>query len=283
MISLKGTRMSQVLSGSPGDTVVCAFDVPAGCILQGFTGKAQLIGASARLEREVAAGYAMAGVMIELNDPDTADVYDDWWDRFVVKYTDVDTIDLDTLTVDTSPFWEPGEANFQELYDMGDTPRRLFTRKKLMTFADPGSGGFRTIDEVTPFEPIWIPSDSFTFSGGKGIRTRKPSVVMIGVAAPAFDDTFVATPHLLEAEWGRIQYIEATLEDALIDQLGLDEAGANAPYTDASVLLRKYLAPNILEVTSGAFSATAFNVFMELEFRVLVPGKMDFKSVDLTN
>ncbi len=282
-ILLKGERHAHTLGGGGGtDTVVTAFDLPADSVLRSVYCEIDAIGAVTAREREVASWYSCAAYLIELDDPDEVATYDALWDRFVPKYTDSDTIDLSTGEADTTPFWEPGMTNFDEIFDMGDMPLKLFMRRKTMTFARPGSAGFRFQPAETPFEPQWLPADAFTIRINRPIRVRKPSVFVIAMGFPLTTDTTTTRPTLVENEWGRIQFVESTLEMALIDQLNVVEAGAETPWEDASVLLRKHLAPDVFEQTTGAFVTENYNVFSMMQFSHTVPGSMDFRVVDLT-
>lgn len=282
MILLKGERHAQLLTGAGGDDIILAFDLPAGSVLQGFKADVHVIGTSVALERETAVGYALAAYLIEVQDPDSVTAYDTIWDRFVSKYTLTDTIDLDTANADNEAFWEPGEGNFEEVFDMGDQPMRLYMRRKMLTFADPGNMGLRFQPSETPFEPQWFPADRVFVSSRKKVRIKKPSVLLIGHAQPGYGTTTTSRTHLTENEWGRIQYVEQTLQHALIDQLNVVETGAETPWEDASVLLRKHLAPSVFEAQGASFLTQDWNIFATLQFRHTVPGSMAFKSVDLT-
>lgn len=283
MITLHGERMGLRATGTNADVVLTAFDLPAQSVLTGMSCKVDLTPISIAFEREVALGYACAVALIELDDPDTEESYDDLLDRYMPKYTDADVINLDTAAADTSPFWEPGEASFEDVYDMAQQTKVLYRRKRLLTFADPGNRGFRFQPAESPFEPQWTPAESFTIRINKRIRTRKPSCLVVGLASPAFDDTTVTRhAHLGEKEWGQIQYAESTLERALMNQLVIEEAGAETPWVDASLVLRKHLAPNIEEATSASFLTESWNAYVWMQFSHTVPGRMSIKSVDLT-
>ncbi len=281
-ITLVGERHFQVLSTIGQDIVCAAFDLPAGSVLKKISCTMDIVGTLLAHEREDAVGYAAAAYLVGLRDPDTAVPYDTIWDRFVPKYTRTEVIDLDTGSADATPFWEPGEASFEEVFDMGNMPRRLWMRRKTMTFADPGSAGLKFRPAETPFEPQWFASDIAHFRLNKPIRVSRPSVVMIGFASPNYDATTTSRAHLLEAEWGQIQYVESTLERALVNQLVVQEAGAETPWEESSLLLRKHLAPDIFEMTTNAFLNEAYRIFGHLEFEHTVPGTLDFDRIDLT-
>ncbi len=282
MLDLKGEHTSQLAVQSGADLVIQTLDIPAGCELRSINTRVHVIGAAVANEREQAAGYAAKAMMIEVEDPDTRVAADVMLDRFLPKYTDVETIDLDTTTADTTPFWEPGEGVFEEIFEMGNTPLITFSRKKLMSFADPGSAGLRFQPAETPFEPQWFGADMFHVKLNRPIRTKRPTTYLLAMAAPSFDDTTTTRSQLGENEWGLIQYAEATLERALMHQLGLFEVGAETPWIEASGLLREYLAPQTLEITAGAFLSETWTVFVQSSYTVRVPGRLAFKAIDLT-
>lgn len=282
MITLAGERHGQMLSGTNVDVVITAFDLPKNSVLTKINCKVDLVSKSLAIEREEAIMYAAAAYLIELDDPDTGDTYDDIWDRFVPKWTDTDAIDFDTAGVAAAPFWEPGEADFESFFDMGDIPQRLYMKRRMLNFADPGSGGIRFQPSETPFEPQWIAGDSFTFKLNKQIRIRKPSVMILALASPGLGDTTTARVHLTEFEWGDIQYVEQTLERALMHQQGKFEAGAETPYEEASAVLRKHLAPDVFEQTAATFITEQMVGYFYMQFEHTVPGTMDFTRVDIT-
>ncbi len=73
---------------------------------------------------------------------------------------------------------------------------------------------------------------------------------------------------------GEVKYIDHVLEMAMMDLLGLTEAGAETPWEEASDLLRAYLDPSLLEPNAGTFVGTSWGAFGELTFDVVVPGRM---------
>lgn len=280
MLDLKGEKLFQVRGVANGDKVIAAIDIPRGCELREVSVKVSLTGLSAKLEREVAMGYGAAAYVFEVQDPDTRETYDTLWDRFVPKYTDADIIDLDTTTANTTPFWEPGEASWEDVFELGNTPTKTFGRKKLMTFADPGSAGLRFVDQATPFEPLWIPADMFHIRNNRPLRAvKRPQVWMAAVATPAFDDTVTTRVQLVEKEWGQIQYAKSTLERALVDQLVIS---TDTAYVAASDVMRKYLAPNVLEEDAASFVSELLSMFGVISWTLRVPGDIEIGKVDMT-
>lgn len=283
MITLKGERHAQITSeGGGNDSVIVAFDLPADSVLKRVVINLNILGVSLAHERETALHYALAAYLVQLDDPDQVVGYEALWDRFVPKYTDVDTLDLNTGSVDTTPFWEPGEANFDEVFDLGDMPLRMYYRRKRLTMADPGNAGLRFQPSETPFEPQWWPGDNVRIEMNKSVHVRAPSVFMLAIAVPSLDDTSTTRPTLTEVEWGRIQYVEATLERSLIDQLDVVEVGATTPWEDSSLLLRKHLAPDVFEEDAASYLTEAFRVYADLHFEHTVPGQISLGTIDLT-
>ncbi len=281
-ILLKGERHGHQLTGTGNDTVITGFELPAESVLRSLHVNVDMIGVQTALERERCVMYACAAYLIQLDDPDEAVTHQTIWDTFVPKYTDTDTIDLSTGEANATPFWEPGMADFDDLFEMGDRPLKLFMRRKKLNFANPGSGGIRFQPAETPFEPQWMPADSFRIHINRPIRIRSPSALLVAISNPLTTDTTTTRPILTESEWGQIQYIESTLERSLMDQLGVTEAGAETPWTESTDLLRKHLAPDVQEETAGAFATESFNVFQTTQFSHTVPGTMSFRTVDIT-
>ncbi len=283
MIKLKGSRESMILVGAGTDVVMFAFDLPAESVLQKIKAKIHMVTSSVvATERENAVAYSAAMYILPHDDPDAVTDYQALWDIRVPKYTDVDTIDLDGLGSDATPFWEPGEADLETLFHMGRTPHRLFSRVKRMNFSSPGSGGIRFQPSETPFEAQWLPGDTFNIRTNKRIRISQPSCVIVAIGSPNYDDTTTTMLGLVENQWGQIQYAEATLERMMIDQMNLVETGAETPYEDASIAFRAHLAPNVFEQTGASFVTHTWHVFGTLEFEHTVPGHISFKTVDLT-
>lgn len=283
MLDLMGERYFQIAVAANVDRVFAAIDIPAGCVLKSVNIKAHMTGASPSIEREIGTGYAVGAYQFPVEDPDSRVDPDVLWDRFVPKYTDVDVVDLDTNTAVSTPFWEPGEASFEDVYDMGNRPIKTFGRKKLLTFADPGNAGMKFVDQATPFEPQWIAADNFGIKLNRPImRAHAPSVWMAAIASPNWDDTTGTYAQLAEEQWGIIQYAGDALSRALMDQLSLTEAGATQPYQKMSDTLRAYLAPNVFEETGSAWSAQQMNLFGSINWTLQVPGEIKVGAIDLT-
>lgn len=279
MILLKGSREAHTACPASVDTVVTAFDLPKGSQLQGFRCRTDVISTSSSLARESAVGFAVRAALIELDDPDTGDSYNDLWDRYIPKATSADVIDFDTATADTDEFWDPGQASFEEMFNMGNLPMTLFSAKRRLNYASPGNSGLRHVDQATPFDPQWHPGETIMVASRRRIKIRKPTVLLVALSSPSYAVTTNTRVHLTELEWGQIQYIKATAERALVDQLVID---VDESWAVASAVMRKHLAPSVFEETGATFLTSAWNVFTYLEFRHTVPGEMDIRQIDLT-
>ena len=83
--------------------------------------------------------YACEGYILPVMDPDDNSSFDTLWDQLVPKDTDTQVINLDTEVTDTSPFYEPGEADWTALVDVGVKPERVYHRSRLLTMANKGT------------------------------------------------------------------------------------------------------------------------------------------------
>ncbi len=259
--------------GAATDVVIGGISLPSDCVLNGVRLDVSLWGKTLLTMDEVVM-YACEGWIIPVPNPEDAATFDLLWDSLVPKDTDVQTMDLVTDTVDSTPFFEPGEPDWSQLLDVGLRPERIYSRSRLLTPANGGS--ILTVqDSVTPFLPSWVPGDSFRINVKKGHRVRQPSVAVFAVASPALDDTTpTLQPSLAENEWHRVKYIDHVLEYAMSQLFGLTEAGAETPWIDAADLLQKYLEPNPYEGSAGDFAAQAYEIAVDSIYDVSVPGTM---------
>lgn len=194
--------------------------------------------------------YAAEGWILPVPDPDGSNDYDGQWDLLVPKDTDVEAIDLDTLATDATPFYEPGEPDLTGIFDIGVQPERIWKRERMLTAASGAIAVNR--DPATPFAYEYLPGDSFHIRVKRRLRVRQPSVLVFGLASPSLDDTSDTVPgHLLEAEWPQVKYIGNVLERAILHLMGIVETGAETPWEEAIVLLKKHLEPDVQEDTAG--------------------------------
>lgn len=223
--------------------------------------------------------YACDGWIIPVNDPDTVDLVDDLWDRFVEKDFDLTTgaINLDTAGTDTISFDEPGRLNANRVAGLEalQQDKRWFRRRKLISFQSNARGFI----DGTP--DLYRPGDVFDV---KVSRVMPPAdefaVAILGFGTPILNN--VTTTHKsspTETEWMQIKYMEVILEQAWMDLAGLTETGAETPWEEATALIADMLEPTVIEDIAGSFlNATSWDVFASLTWDLSVPGTRDFSN-----
>lgn len=226
-----------------------------------------------------AVGYALEMWILPVQDPDGNLSYDSMMDRLVPKDTDVQAMDLDTATTDSTPFWEPGEADWSKMLRVGLMPEKVYSRHKLLTYSNSNSKAF---DTETPFGPGFVPNDTVDIRVRKNYYIQQPSVLVLGMASPSFDDTTsTAQGHLTENEWGRVKYITEVLKMAQMDLFGLVETGAETPWEEATDLMQKHLQPDVFEETAAAFGNTSWTAFCEAMIDHSVIGQLGKAAISL--
>lgn len=250
--------------------------LPSGSILSGVQGVIKLNG-STELTLAQGCAYGVEGWILPMEDPDSGVTMNALWDSHVPKDTLVDVLDLDADAADAAAFYEPGEIAWEFLIDIGLQPKRIYHRHKICSAA--ADAIMTRQDEETPFIEHWFPGAVERVNIRRAIRVREPSLVVFAVAVPDTGSTSSTAPvaSFAEENWGQIKFIDHVLERAMMDLLGLTEAGATTPWEEASALLRAYLDPRLFEVNSGTFVGSSWNAFGELVFDVVVPGRMPSK------
>lgn len=259
---------------SPGtDRAVLGISLPSGSRLNNIRCDISLTH-TAILDADKAAMYGCEAWILPVLDPDAATLHDTIWDTLVPKDTDVETIDLDTGATDTTPFLEPGEPDFQGLFEVGLQPERIYRRERILTIAN-GAASAVFQDNQTPFAVRWLPGDAFRINIRKNYAIRQPSVLLIGIANPALDDMSTAGQTLLsEAQWPQVKYIGHVLERALLHLMGLTETGAETPWEEATELLKLHLEPDVFESSAGQFATGTYQVVARMMVDHSVEGKL---------
>lgn len=279
MTRMLATRVFDMVQGPGGDNVICGLWLPAGTILNGINGYIHVNG-TILTDGKFAMGAIEAWVL-RVDDPDGAELMQTLWDRRVPKDSSANTMDLDAGTADTQSFYEPGEISWEEVFDIGAQPQRLFHRHWISAF------GLNNImvnqDPETPFDFQFMPGKTVPVQVRARSRVAEPSLVVFGLASPSGDATSVseAIAAAAESDWGQMRYIDHVLERAQLSLLGLTEAGAETPWDEASTLLRKHLRPKVLEITAGNFTAVSWLGTGEMRFDVSVEGTMKNRTIDL--
>lgn len=280
-LRLTARRQAQRLMAVGNDEVLLGISLPSDTVINSikFSGGILPNVQGQELDSDVVAQYALEAWVLPIFDPDAGVNFDTVWDTLVPKDSDVQTLDLDTGTTDTAPFWEPGETNLQAIFDLGIRPRRLWHHKKTLTVNN--TMGLRFPDSQTPFEAKWQIGDEFSFNLRKPLRVTQPSVFLIGVGMPSNErtQTTVELP-LSENEWGRVKYLGDVLIMALHEVLGITEAGAESPWEDAADIMDKHLEPDVMEETAGFWGGDSAHFYGLLEVVHTVVGTLAIQSID---
>ncbi len=254
-------RMFHVISASGGDTTMFGVSLPSDTILNRIQAKIQLVGQSEQLAQNKCCVYAVEGWVVPVNDPDTALQMEVLWDQQVPKDSDVQVLDLDTVASVTDEFFNPGEMDWQRLFDVGQRPKRLFHRHKMLTFQN---AMYRFQDTETPFNNVWNAGDAFNIDIKRRMKISRPSAVIFAIASSEVDDTTATKESvLLENEWSRVKYMREAIRMGLMSAIGLTEAGAETPWVDSLNVIQKHVDPDVFEQVGATFVSEAFEVYGE--------------------
>ncbi len=261
----------QVIAGQ--DSVVAGLWVPAKSTIRSIWGYVQYEAAVERGLNEVAQG-ALAGYILPVLDPDSTGTMSTVWDALVPKDDGGDVLDLDTSAGDSASFWEPGLQVWEEVFDVGLQPLKIYEQHFL------SSMGMNAIavnrDPATPFDYEYIGGSRLAFNLRGPFRVDGPSLLVFAAGSPATTQTngSAALAAIAEADWAQLQFIDEVLERSMLHILGLIEVGAETPFEEATALLRAHLDPPVLEVAGGIFQPTTWNLTGEARFVVEVQGKL---------
>lgn len=275
MTRLLAHRMAQRLLASSTDEVLFGISLPSDTVIHDIRFNIAILpdAPGPEIPADQVLPYAAEMWILPIDDPDATADFDDIWDTLVPKDSDVQVLDLDAETADATVFYEPGEADFSAIFDVGLRPERLYHKHGVLSINN--TMGMRWPDSQTPFAPKWQPGKEWSHHDGKRYRIRQPSVLLVGVGIPANDDhTSTVEAPLAENEWGRVKYMGDTLKFALMDVLGITEAGAETPWEEATDLIQKHLDPDMMEETDGFWSTTALNFYGELTVDHSVTGEL---------
>ncbi len=271
-------RMSHIRTSGGADQVMWGISLPSDTVVHDIRCKVKGLSQLRTLGRNEAHMLAYEVWILPVLDPDAANSYDDLFDNLVPKDTDVQTLDLDTAAFDTTPFYEPGEADWTSLMDVGLRPERLYHRHEIKTMN--ANAAFIYQDNQTPFDIQWVGGERFQVHIKRRLRVRQPSVLVMACATPSFDDTTaVVQGNLLEAEWPQIKYVGHVLERALLHLLGVTEVGAETPWEEATALLQKHLDPDVYEELGGSFTSVTYDLFSEVMIDHSVVGELGKQAI----
>lgn len=273
MLRMFARRMFQRTTVVGADDVLFGISLPSDTVIHDIRVKLVMNTTGVAIDYRKAHMYALEMWLLPVHDPDTANTYENLWDALVPKDTDVQTLDLDTGAADSTPFYEPGEADWTAVFDVGLRPERLYHRHKIMHVANSSRLVYQ--DNQTPFSTLWAGGDTVQVHIGRRLRVRQPTALVMAIASPNLDDTTnTLEGPLAEQEWGQVKYASHMLERAMLHVLGVIEAGAETPWEEATALLQKHLDPDVYEETGGAFGAETYDVFGEAVIDHSVVGEL---------
>lgn len=255
------------------DRVVASMPIPQDSVLLGYNVVSHAIH-NAHMSVKKAASISMAAYMVGVGeDPDAGTTVDVLFDQQVPKDLDLAegaggvSIDVGN-SLDTDPFEEPGEVNWNELFGVSSAATKLGETELFCTMA---SGGRMPHVDTTD---EYYPSGVMGLRSTKGIRVDRPSYLLIAVTVPSYDDVTTAVPTMISAlNWSLLQFMDLTVRGMLPQVLGMTEAGAESPAVDFGKLVQDTVEPTVKEETPGAYATQDFNVFTKYEVRILVPGE----------
>lgn len=232
--------------------------------------------------------YGAAGIVSMNPDPGGGDNADSLWDKVVGKMVDIslvaasDIVDIDYLTADFQPFWEPGEANVNQLLQIGEIEDKdqWFGRRKLMSYVTIP----RAYEVATDLFRV---GDQFKIKSRKKVRAERESYAMLGFASPKFDDVETSLsgegldgPDSIKL-WTLTKYLEMAIEQAWMQVTGMTETGAESPWDFAADWIEELLTPTVTEVTTSSFANLNYNIWSDGTFQVTVPGRREFNQVSM--
>lgn len=278
MIRMFARRQSarQVPAGT--DEVMIGITLPSDTVIHDIRARVKVWNLSKQALDTVGA-YAVEGWILPLLDPDAVTGYDGLWDTLVPKDTDVKVMDLDTAAADATPFYEPGEADWSQLLDIGLRPVRVYHRHRFMT---PLESYYVAQDNQSPFNVLYLPGEEFMIHIKKKIFVKQPSVLVFALASPGMDDDVTdAQASLTEPELGQVKYIGHVLERAMLHLFGVTEAGAETPWEEASALLQKHLEPDPFYEAGITSQQMTWSVHTEAMIDHSVTGRLDTQQLSL--
>lgn len=274
-------RQGQRAVAAGTDAVIGGISLPSDTVIHDIRAKVHLNVATAENEMIEILGYALEMYILPALDVDAGTSFQTVWDNLVPKDTDVQAIDLDTAAADATPFWEPGEADWSKVLDVGLRPEKVWGHQEWVTSSSPMSTVLR--DPATPFETQWAARDLVNVHVSRKLRVRQPSVLVLALASPSLDDTTTSEEGFLnENEWSRVKYASDMLKQAHMDLIGLTEAGATTPWEEATDLLQRHLQPDVFEQTADVFKSVTWQNFLEMTVDHSVVGELGMAQLSLS-
>lgn len=259
----------------PADLTIAAAPIPAGGVLNSIFLEAHVI-AGAAISQLRMGMYGISGYVIPVPDQDAALDYETAWDQLVPKdEPHLTELDSDTGTPDTSPEFEPGGIDINNLFDMvGLSPRQIFRRRKYITTANSLLPVGGTLVDT------YRPTDYFTTKIKKPTRCAMASYAILALSSPATTLTVTGVWQVpTEDDWAILQFMDIFIEQMFMASLGLIEAGAESPYEEAESFISELLEDSVLEQVANSFDPVTWTVFSRATFDITVPGRPQLKTL----
>ncbi len=279
MTLLKAHRMFGIQGGT-GDVVLAGMWIPAKSTIRRIQGYCVYEGTTILSPLDVHAG-SMAGYILPMRDPDSVGTMNVEWERLVPKDSAQESLDLDTSGSDSSTFWEPGEQRWQEVFEVGSMPVKLYEQHFLAGIGHNSIIANR--DPETPFAYEFLAGTRLSVNLNGPIHVDQPSLLVFASGSPDLDATSItqAQQAITENEWGQLQFIDHVMERAHLHLIGLVETGAETPWEEATALLKRHLDPLVFEPLANTFVQIGWLTYGEFEFDVEVEGTMGKSTIEL--
>ena len=283
MLRMNARRLFAVQATAGTDRVMGGVTLPSDSVVHGVSLKSTFLGATEAAAAPAVFAIGFEGWILPILDPDDGSkTYETIFDNLVPKdvANAASVLDLDTAAADATPFFEPGEIDWTNILDVGLRPRRIFHETSIVTLANGALIVWQ--DNQTPFVLKYWPGGQMNFRSRKSFRVTQPSVLTFAIASPSMDATTTTIQAILnEKQLPMLKYAGDALEDALRHTLGIIEAGAETPYSDAATMLTTHLDPAFFEESGlDTLASIAWNWQGELQVDHSVTGTLKLDRID---
>lgn len=264
------------------DQGLASFPIPDDSNLVQQQGEFKLVTATTVDVTDGAIYGVQAWLLITDDQADFAD-HDALWDSFVPKPVAGGSAALDIgQGADTTAAQEPGQVSITQIFNQEIlSPERIFSREKLITLPDSPIG---FIPESVP--PTFFPSDRFSINSNRNYHAGGGDMGLVyGISSPDLagvssgDDDIMDPVISITGGFYVMKHLQEFIDKALVDLVGISEAGAETPYEDIMIWLIGMLERSGERSGAGAFTALTWNAIGKLTCGIKVPGTFDHRSI----
>lgn len=254
------------------DRVVIGLTIPSESVLKSYWLEQHII-YGVPIDVVTMTMYGTTGHLLPYLDPDTPLSFETMWDTQVPKDSDLASgvFEHDTApgAPDSTPEWEPGQPSPAGIMGMSTAPTEVMRRRKRISFANTKNWADVATD-------VFMPSDFYVAQSNRSRRVEMDSALLFGTSNPELVDTTATEPTTLSLQnLSFIKYVDMTLRMAFMELLGLTEAGAETPWTEAAAAIQLYTETSLFEETAGAFAPQVLNAFTFATIGIEVVGDVD--------